>query len=117
MINSWLIWATGGLGIVGMIALAIFAPPVFTLVSSVAEKLLGPIATSVGNAAGSLIAAEESGAVDIMATGKRMLVVATFGMLCWYGAAHMTWNKVHRNFWLTQKHYAIVRPHAVRGPR
>lgn len=109
---AW-IWGLAGMGgLIGIAVLAIFGGPAFKVIADVAGAILTPIAGVVGQGAAMLVKAELGGGIDMLATGQRILFVLTVCSASWWGAQHMTWKKVHTHYWLTQKHYAVIRPHA-----
>lgn len=122
MLENAYTWVFGGLGIVAiaaLIALAIFGGPFAKVIADVAGAILTPIAGVVGQGASMLVKAEADGGIDMLATGQRILFVATCCTVAWFGAEHYMMKWVHGHYWLAQKHYAIVQPHAVaaRGHR
>lgn len=107
---TWLWGAVGGLGIVGMIALAIFGGPFASVVAKLGETLLTPIAGVVGQGLSMLVKSAFDGGIDMVATGQRILFVTL--MCCgtyWY-AEHNTWKHAHAGYWFTAKHYAVIKP-------
>ena len=121
MIAGWYAWIFGGIGVVGiaaLIALSIFGGPAFALIVKIADAILTPIAGVVGQGCAMLVKAEIGGGIDMVATGQRILFVITIGAMSYGYAEHNVMKWTHRNFWLTQKHYQVVVPHAVaRGHR
>jgi hypothetical protein len=103
-IPSWIAWATGGLGIAGLIALSILAPPVFEMVANLATRLLGPIMEALGNVFGKLVAAQGQGALEVFESGKRILFVATMMLCTWYVTEKMLWREIRADYKLIDKH-------------
>jgi hypothetical protein len=105
-IPSWLAWATGGLGIAGLIALSIMAPPVFEMMAGLTTRLLSPVMEALGNVFGKLVAAQGQGAMEVLESGKRILFVCTAMLCTWYVTEKMVWREVHADYKLISKHTA-----------
>jgi hypothetical protein len=103
-IPSWIAWATGGLGIAGLIALSILAPPVFEMVANLATRLLGPVMEAFGSLLGKVVAVQGQGALEVFESGKRMLFVATMMLCTWYVTEKMVWREIRADYRLVDKH-------------
>lgn len=105
-IPGWLLWITGGASVVTLIALAIFAPPIFNLVCTVASGVLKPVGEAVGYGLGLLFRAEVDGGAHVLSKGKAILFCATLMLASYFVAQHYVWKEVHADYRLTHK----VRP-------
>lgn len=112
MSHLWaLVWGLGGtLGVVGLIALAIFGGPFASVIAKLGEAVLTPIASAAGAIGGTLLKSEADGGRDMLATGQRILFVLTCCAVTYWGAQHYLMKWVHTHYWLGEKHYAVIKP-------
>ena len=107
---GWVWGAVGGLGIVGMIALAIFGGPFASVIAKLGEATLTPIAGVVGQGLSMFVKSAFDGGVDMVATGQRILFVALMCSGTYWYAERVAWKHAHANFHLTAKHFVEARP-------
>lgn len=110
MINTLLLWLGLPAGVIGLVVLSIAAPSVFTLVSSVAEKFLGPILGAIGEGIANFLRADFDGFLGILQQGKQILALITCCALTYTFTSYSIWNFTHSHYWLTSKTTAVHHP-------
>jgi hypothetical protein len=107
-------WVFGGVSVFTLVVCAVLAYlglPVLTLLTKFIEAILLPMAGVVGQGLAMLVKFEGQGGIDMLATGQRILFVATVGAFSWWGAEHYLMKQLHAHYWFAQKHYQVVVPH------